>query len=169
MWWYKSIFYIIITLIIQGCGYQFSSTSHNPFPTNITSFYIQKVKNPTTDPTLPLTVKHIFIEELSKRLPDIHICSKENAKGLIILDITTYSKQTELENINKQTIKSNICISINAFFYNSKNKKLIWNSKIIQGCESSSGELTTQNISNIQQKIIRDVMEKLAIQLKNNF
>jgi len=168
MWWYRYLLGIIL-IFLGGCGYSIMSSSPIVLPSNINSLYISKITNPTTDPTLVTTIKTILMDEFSKRSSSLRWTSKNKAEGYIVVDITNYSKETEIENSREQTVESRVCISLRIFLYNTQSQKLIWDSQNITCCESTTNNESEQEIKRIQKKIIKDALEKITINLSKTF
>ncbi len=166
---YRYLLLIVALFFLWGCGYRSMSLSPIVMPDNIGSLYISKVNNPTIDPYLTSRVKTIVMDELSKRALGLRWTSRSSAKGYLVVDIKDYSKETEIENTKEQTVKSNVCITLRISLYRNLTNNLVWDSNDVQSCESADENIGQDQISKIQDKIIRDIVEKIAIKLSNNF
>ncbi len=140
----------LLILLNMGCGYHFMSTSPIIFPEHIKSIHILKINNPTTDPRLPTEIRTKLIEEFSKRSPNIKYVNSEDAEGKLAIDIVDYSLQTDVENVEEQTLKSNLCMTIRSYLY--KQDKLIWDSRNISQCESVSNNASDTEIKKYKGK-----------------
>ena len=166
---YRFLLVILALSFLGGCGYRAMSTSPIVMPDNIDSLYISRVKNPTIDPYLTSRVKTIVMDEFSKRALGLRWTSKASAKGYLVVDIKDYSKETEIENTKEQTVKSNVCITLRFSLYKNLTNNLIWDSRDVRSCESIDENIGQDQLGRIQDKIIRDIVEKVAIKLSNNF
>ena len=172
MWWFKTLLKIITPLIfiinILGCGYQLISTSPIILPENITLIDISKIKNPTTNPQIPTEFRTQLIDEFSKRSSNIKFVDNEEAEAQLIIEIVDYSLETDVENIYEETEKSDLCMTVRCYLYN-RQDKLVWDSKNISKCESLSKNASASEVKRTREKVIKDIIIKLAMQLSNNF
>jgi len=172
MLWFKRVLKTILTLIfflnILGCGYHLISTSQITIPQNITLINIAKIKNPTTNPQIPTEFRTQLIDEFSKRSSNIKFVDQEPADAQLIIDIVNYSLETDVENIYEETEKSDLCMSVRCYLYN-RDERLVWDSKNVSECEPLSKNPSASEIKRAREKVIKDIIIKLAMQLSNNF
>ncbi len=151
-----------------GCGYRFVGSYALSLPKNAKKLTIEKISNPTTDPTLSQTVRSIIIDEFSKRDNTIEWTTKQNADAKLVVDIVEYSKNTFIEDPDKNTLKSNLCIIVRFYLFD-KEDKLLYDSKNIQKCESIGEAGSNRSESDAKTKIIQDAIRQMIFGLDAGF
>lgn len=158
---------VLIFFFFLGCGYKFVGNSIL-LPKNMKKLAIGKINNPTSDTTLAQDIRSVIIDEFSKRDSSIQWTKINNADAKIDVDIVDYFKETSIEDPDKVTVKSNLCITIRFFIFDIEDK-LLYDSKNIQKCESIGEIGSNRNEYDAKTKIIQDAVKQMILGLDAGF
>ncbi len=167
MWWYNKLLLLLI-LFVGGCGYHLMDHSPMVLPGNIKKIYISNIKNPTSDVQLSSLMHTSLIDEFSKRSMPIEWSQRDNAEGILKVEIVDFSKKTYVENSKEQTLKSDLCLTIRGYLYDQQDR-LLWDSREIKQCESIPQNVSDAEISKAREKVIKDISIEMAMSLSQKF
>ncbi|MDZ7761036.1 MAG: LPS assembly lipoprotein LptE [Desulfovermiculus sp.] len=156
---------LFIFLALASCGYRLTSSVPIDMPQGITTLYIDRVENPSTEPWLESRLISEVRDEFSRR-GQISWVNKEQADGLMHLIITQYRDYTKVERANEETLKSEVALSLEAKILSAQNMEVLWVSAPVHVRESFTG---ISEKSRAEERVVRDAADILANQLSSEF
>ena len=164
-------FRLALALLIAaagGCGYQLTSSSPISLPEGMTRLYLEEVKNPTTEAWLEPSLRSALRDEFSRR-GRIAWVDREQAEGLVRVNIEQYTASAKLEDAREQTIKSEVRLRIRGSIFRSRDHQLVWQSNTVLATESFVGPKEGQDRREAERRVVDLAVEKLADELGQGF
>lgn len=150
---------------LVSCGYQLSSSVPIDMPQDITSLYIDRVENPSTEAWIESRLISEVRDEFSRR-GQVSWVDKSQAEGLLHLIITRYRDYTKVEGADEKTLKSQIVLTLKGKILSAKDREVLWISSPVHVRESFTG---VAEKSRAEERVVRDAADALANQLGSGF
>lgn len=150
---------------LASCGYQLSSSVPIDMPQGITSLYIDRIENPSTEAWLESRLISGVRDEFSRR-GRVSWVEKSQADGFLHLIITRYRDYTKVESADEKTLKSQIVLSLQGKILSARDREVLWISSPVHVRESFTGAAEKRRA---EERVIRDAADALANQLGSGF
>jgi len=167
MWFFRAALAMLLCLT-AGCGYHLSSSSPITLPEGMTRLYLEEVQNPTTESWLEPTLRSALRDEFSRR-GRISWVHRDEAEGVVRLDIEQYTASAKLENAREQTIKSEVRLRLHGRIFRSRDHHLLWKSNTVLATESYVGPRDGTERREAERRVVDLAVEKLADDLGQGF
>jgi outer membrane lipopolysaccharide assembly protein LptE/RlpB len=151
--------------VLPACGYHLSSSVPIEMPHGITSLYIDRVENPSTEQWIQSRLISEVRDEFTRR-GQVAWVDRDQAEGLLELIITRYRDYTKVESAEEETLRSQIALSMEARILSAKDRSLLWASSPVNVRESFTGAGEKREA---ERRVIEDAADALAGQLSAGF
>jgi len=171
MWLFERalcIFGLVAALALSGCGYQLSASAPIALPEGMTALYLENIVNPTTQSWLDPTLRSTLRDEFTRR-GQVRWVEKQEADGLLEIEILSYTSGTKLENALEKTVRSQVVLQLQASILRGTDQTRAWSSGRISARESFSGLEDGPEARDAEQRVVDLAVEKLADSLGQEF
>ncbi len=155
-------------LVLPGCGYHMSASAPIALPESMTTLYLEKVSNPTTQSWLEPTLRSTLRDEFTRR-GQVRWVEKHQAEGLLEIGIVSFTSGTKLENALEETVRSEIVLQLQATISRKADQTVAWDSGRITARESFNGPKGSTEARDAEQRVVDLAVEKLADTLGQEF
>jgi len=153
---------------LQGCGYQLSASAPIALPEGMSALYLEGVSNPTTQSWLEPSLRSALRDEFTRR-GQVSWVDRQDADGLLKIDILSYTSGTKLENALEETVRSQVVLRLQATISRGSDQTMAWSSGRVSARESFSGAEDGPEARDAEQRVVALAVEKLADTLGQEF
>lgn len=143
---------------LPGCGYTFTAKAPIELPNAISTLYLARVDNPSTETSLDPSLRNALRDEFT-RSGNITWVDEDVAEGRLELTIHNFQSSTKLEDPQETTVRSEMILRIELMLFSAASHEQLAGSGRVTARESFDPS------DNMDEQEARDQVVKLAVEL----
>lgn len=151
-------------VLTAGCGYHLSARMPYALPQDISTVFLARVNNPSTNSWLEPKLRTEFRDELTKR-GGIQWVAGHEAEGKLELDIQSFQSGTKLEDSQEKNVRSEMVLTLEAKLFSSRDDSLLARTGSIVVSESFDPQSPADE--NAAQDRVVELASELAVERLN--
>lgn len=155
----------LMALVMVGCGYGFKQQGAGALPEGMTTLFIDKVENPTTEAWLGPALRTLLRDELTNR-GGVRWADRTHADGLVTITIHSFTRSSTVKDDNEDTTKYSSKVTLSAVIKNKDTGEMIWSSGQIgssntyYGTDSSPSDLADKTSAELTIRHLGDLLSQ---------